>query len=160
MSAGERVREVIEPLLAARGLELVDVEHSRSTLRITVDRLDGTGIDLDTVAAASEVVSDALDRADPISGRYTLEVSSPGVERALRTADHFRRHVGTTVAVKTRPGTEGERRVEGILEAADDAEVVVAGRRLRYTDIERAHTVFSWGPSPRRSAKKKAATSR
>jgi ribosome maturation factor RimP len=159
MSAGERVREVIEPLLAARGLEVVDVEHSGSTLRITLDRVDGTGIDLDTVAAASEVVSGALDRADPIPGRYTLEVSSPGVERTLRTADHFRRHVGSTVALKTRPGTEGERRMEGTLEAADDAGVTIDGRTLAYSEIERARTVFAWGrSSERRPTRKKAAS--
>ena len=158
MSAGERVREVIEPLLAARGLEVVDVEHAGPTLRVTVDRVDGTGIDLDTVAAASDVVSTALDRADPIPGRYTLEVSSPGVERPLRTVDHFRRHIGSTVSVKTRPGTEGERRMEGTLEAADEVGVTVDGRNIVYADIERAHTVFMWGRSAKRSTKKKAAT--
>jgi ribosome maturation factor RimP len=158
MSAGERVREVIEPLLAARGVEVVDIEHSGPTLRVTVDRVDGTGIDLDTVAAASEVVSTALDRADPIPGRYTLEVSSPGVERPLRTADQFRRHIGGTVSVKTRPGTDGERRMEGTLEAADELGVTVDGRTIVYADIERAHTVFTWGRSPKRSTKKRAAT--
>ena len=158
MSAGERVREVIEPLLAARGVEVVDVEHSGPMLRVTVDRVDGTGIDLDTVAAASEVVSLALDRADPISGRYTLEVSSPGVERPLRTVDQFRRHIGGTVSVKTRPGTVGERRMEGTLEAADELGVTVDGRNIVFADIERAHTVFRWERSPKRSTKKKAAT--
>jgi ribosome maturation factor RimP len=156
MSAGERVRGLIEPLLGEQGLEVVDVEHSGATIRITVDRADGGGIDLETVAGASEVVSAVLDRADPIPGRYTLEVSSPGVERPLRTAVHFRRHIGTTVAIKTRAGTEGDRRVEGTLEAADDVGVTVAGRTLPYADIERAHTVFSWGGSAKRSTKKRA----
>ena len=156
MSAGERVRALIEPLLAEQGLEVIDVEHSGGTLRITVDRAEGGGIDLDTVARATEVVSAVLDRADPIPGRYTLEVSSPGIERPLRTPAHFRRHVGTTVALKTRPGTEGDRRVEGTLDAADEAGVTVAGRTLAYADIERAHTVFSWGSSAKRSTKKRA----
>jgi ribosome maturation factor RimP len=156
MSAGERVRGLIEPLLAEQGLEVVDVEHSGATLRVTVDRADDGRIDLETVARASEVVSAVLDRADPISGRYTLEVSSPGIERPLRTPAHFRRHVGATVALKTRPGTEGDRRVEGTLEAADDVAVTVGGRTLAYADIERAHTVFSWGGSAKRSTKKRA----
>jgi ribosome maturation factor RimP len=156
MSAGERVRGLIEPLLSEQGLEVVDVEHSGATLRVTVDRAEGGGIDLETVAKASEVVSAVLDRADPVPGRYTLEVSSPGIERALRTPAHFSRHVGSTVALKTRPGTEGDRRVEGTLEAADDAGVIVAGRTLAYADIERAHTVFSWGGSAKRSTKKRA----
>ena len=156
MSAGERVRGLIEPLLAEQGLEVVDVEQPGATLRITVDRVEGGGIDLEAVAGASEVVSAVLDRADPIPGRYTLEVSSPGVERPLRTPVHFRRHIGTTVAIKTRPGTEGDRRVEGTLEAADDVGVTVAGRTLPYADIERAHTVFSWGGAAKRSTKKRA----
>jgi ribosome maturation factor RimP len=155
MSAGERVRGLIEPLLAEQGLEVVDVEHSGATLRITVDRAEGGGIDLDTVARASETVSAVLDAADPIPTRYTLEVSSPGIERPLRTPAHFRRHVGATVALKTRPGTEGDRRVEGTLDAADEAGVTVAGRTLVYADIERARTVFSWG-SAKRPAKKRA----
>jgi ribosome maturation factor RimP len=157
MSAGDRVREVIEPLLTGRGIEVIDVEHARGTLRVTIDRVDGAAIDLDTVAAASELVSGALDRADPIPGRYTLEVSSPGVERPLRTPAHFRRHVGATVAVKTRAGTEGERRITGTLDAADAAGVTVAGRRVAYADIERARTVFEWGPAPKRAGARKAA---
>ena len=155
MPADDRVREVIEPLLDEQGLELVDVERSGATLRVIVDRAEG-GIDLDTVAHASELVSAALDHADPIPGRYTLEVSSPGIERPLRTPAHFRRCVGGTVAVKTRPGTAGERRMEGTLEAADEKGVTIAGRAIAYADIERAHTVFRWGGSDKRSTKKAA----
>jgi ribosome maturation factor RimP len=151
-----RVRELVEPLLADRGLEVVDVEQSATKLRITIDRSDGAAVDLDTIALASEQVSHALDRADPIPGRYTLEVSSPGVERPLRTPDHFRRVVGATVALRTRPGTDGERRVEGTLEAADDEGVRVAGRTLPYRDIERARTVFTWGAGDRRAPGKRS----
>jgi ribosome maturation factor RimP len=156
MAAGDRVRDVIEPLLSAQGLEVVDVEHAGTTLRVTVERVEGSGIDLETVARASEIVSAALDRADPIPGRYTLEVSSPGIERSLRTPAHFRANIGATVAIKTRPGTDGERRVEGVLESAGDDEVSVAGRTVPYADIERARTVFTWGRSAKRPAKKRA----
>jgi ribosome maturation factor RimP len=156
VSVSDRVRAVVGPVLAALGLELVDVEQAGATVRVLVDRPEG-GIDLDTVAAASEAVSAALDQHDPVPGRYTLEVSSPGVERPLRTPAHFRRFVGTPVAVRTRPGVEGERRVEGTLEAADDEGVVVAGRRLAYADIERAHTVFVWGPAARSNKKVRTA---
>ena len=156
MAADDRVREAIGSLLDEQGLELVDVEHSGAILRITVDRAEGGGIDLDTVARASEIVSAALDRADPIPSRYTLEVSSPGIERPLRTPAHFHRSVGGTVAVKTRPGTEGDRRLEGILEVAGETGITVAGRTVAYADIERAHTVFSWGRSDKRSTRKAA----
>ncbi len=141
--AHERVRHVVESSLTAAGFELVDIERQGAVLRITLDLTEG-GIDLERVTAATRLVSDLLDDADLLGDRTTLEVSSPGIERALRTPAHFRRFVGTEVAVKTRPGTEGERRVDGVLDAADDESVVVAGRRLAYDDIERAHTVFIW----------------
>ncbi|MCU1463523.1 MAG: hypothetical protein JWO37_3598 [Acidimicrobiales bacterium] len=153
MTADDRVREIVGPLLRDAGLELFDVELAGATLRVLVDR-DG-GIDLDGVSRASQLVSDALDQADPVPGRYVLEVSSPGVERPLRTPDHFRRAVGSTVAVRTTAEVEGERRVEGLLDAADDEGVAVAGRRLRYDQIERARTVFVWGPAPRPSQTRK-----
>ena len=147
MTVSDRVRDVVEAPLEASGLELVDVEHTGALLRVTVDRPGG--VDLDAISEASGLVSEALDRTDVVPGRYVLEVSSPGVERPLRTPAHFHRFVGTRVSVLTRPDTEGERRVEGELEAADDEGVVVAGRRLAYPEIERARTVFVWEPAPK-----------
>ena len=147
MTVSDRVRDVVGAPLETSGLELVDVEHTGTLVRVTVDRPGG--VDLDAVSDASRLVSEALDRSDVVPGRYVLEVSSPGVERALRTPEHFRRFVGSRVSVRTRPDTEGERRMEGELEAADDEGVVVAGRRLAYDDIERARTVFVWEPSPK-----------
>lgn len=144
----ERVHALVEPLVTSTGLELVDVEYGPGALKITLDR-EG-GIDLETITTASEQISDLLDVHDPIpGGRYTLEVTSPGVERPLRTPEQFRRFVGTTVAVRTHPHVEGERRVQGELSEADDEGIVVDGRRLAYGDIERARTVFEWGPRDR-----------
>ena len=142
-----RVRDLLEPVLTAAGLELFDVELKGGILQVAIDR-DG-GVDLDTISRAATAVSAVLDDADPIPGRYTLEVSSPGLERALRTPDHFRRYVGTTVTVKTRPDVEGERRVTAVLDSADDEGFTVGGRRLRYDQVERARTVFEWGPAPK-----------
>ena len=151
--ANERVRSVVEPSLAASGFEVVDVEHLGPALRVTVD-CDG-GIDLDGVTRATRLVSDLLDQHDLVGPRTTLEVSSPGIERPLRTPGHFRRFVGAEVAVKLRPGTEGERRLTGVLEAADDEGVVVAGRRLAHADIDKARTVFVWpGGGPKAPAKR------
>jgi ribosome maturation factor RimP len=158
VDVSERVRELVEPTLATQDLELVDVERTADFLRVTVDRPGG--VDLDAIAEATRVVSSHLDRHDVVPGRYVLEVSSPGLERPLRTPGHFSRFVGTRVAVRTRPGTEGDRRVEGVLDHADDIGVVVGARRLAYADIERAHTVFEWGasakPAPKKKKKKKA----
>ena len=153
VSVTQRVHELVEPLLAAHDVEVVDVEQLGATLRVTVDRPGG--IDLDAVSDATLIVSDALDRNDPIPGRYTLEVSSPGLERPLRTPAHFQRFVGSDVAVKTKADVEGDRRVEGTLESADDDSFVVAGRRLSYRDVEKARTVFVWEPAERGKAKDK-----
>jgi ribosome maturation factor RimP len=93
-----------------------------------------------------------LDDHDPFTGsRYTLEVSSPGLERPLRTPRHFVRAIGEVVAVRTVPGHEGERRVQGQIISADENGFVLSGEglgpdglRYRYEDIERARTVFEW----------------
>jgi ribosome maturation factor RimP len=145
-----RVRELVEAPLAADGFEVVDVVFQGKQLRVTVDRPEG--VDMEAVSRASKVVSGVLDEphrdgGDVVPGTYTLEVSSPGIERPLRTPEHFRRFLGREIVGRTLPGATGERRFEGTLESADDEGVVVAGRRLAYADIERARTRFVW-PGP------------
>lgn len=162
MDVVERISALVAPVVTEEGLELVEIEHGGGLLRITLDR-EG-GIDLEAITTASERISTLLDIDDPIpGGRYTLEVSSPGLERALRTPEQFSRFVGTPVQVRTQPDVEGDRRVAGVLEHADDEGVVIAGRRLSYRDIERARTVFEWGPAPKpgktKKKNKKAVTS-
>jgi ribosome maturation factor RimP len=85
-----------------------------------------------------------------------LEVTSPGLERRLRTPEHFRRALGAEVAVRTHAGAPGERRARGILVAATDDGVTVrtddgGERHLAYDDVERARTVFEWAPAARAS---------
>lgn len=145
---------LLQPVVTAADLELVDVELKSGILLVTVDRPGG--VDLDALAEANRAVSSVLDERDPIPGRYTLEVSSPGVERTLRTPAHFTRAIGETVTVKTRPQVPGDRRVTGTLVAADEggleleSDGIPDGRiRLLYSDIDRARTVFVWGPAPR-----------
>ena len=156
MAVVDRVRGVVLPLLSERSLDLYDVEMAGPVLRVVVDA--GGPLDLDVLSDVTRAVSRALDEADPISGRYTLEVTSPGLERTLRTPRHFAGAVGETVKVKVRPGeaeAAEDRRVAGVLTEADDDGIVVrtvdaAGapvdRRLAYDDIERARTTFEWGP--------------
>lgn len=149
----------LQPVVRAVDLELVDVELRSGVLLVTVDR-DG-GVDLGALTDANRVVSSVLDELDPIPGRYTLEVSSPGVERTLRTPAHFVRAIGETVTVKTRPQVPGDRRRRGVLVAADDDGLTLdvdggpeGGIHLSYSDIDKARTVFAWGPEggPRRQA--------
>ncbi|HVM40185.1 MAG TPA: ribosome maturation factor RimP [Acidimicrobiia bacterium] len=151
----ERVRTLVEPVLSPLAIDLVDVELVGSgkgrTLRLSIDR-DG-GIDLEVITEATRAVSPVLDAEDPIPGSYTLEVSSPGVERPLRTAADYRRVEGDTVSVKTRSEVQGGRRHKGTLVAVDDDGVVVEvdgqPRRLAFDDITQARTVFEWGPAPK-----------
>ena len=144
----EHLRALIEPALAAQGLELFDLQVGGGILRVLIDR-EG-GVDLATVTSATHELNRVLDESDPFPGRYTLEVSSPGIERPLRTPEHFQRAVGEIVKVRTHPEAEGERRVQGeLVEAGPDAVLIdVAGedapRRLTYGEIERARTVFDW----------------
>jgi ribosome maturation factor RimP len=169
MSTIDRVRTAVEPLVAESGLSLYDVELNKDLLRISVQGPPGT--DLDVLARLSRSISHLLDEEDPVAGRYTLEVSSPGLERALRRPEHYRDAVGEIVSVKTHPGVEGDRRIRGVLTEADDDGVVVEpepadgdgaaeARRLAYADISRASTVFDWGPAeqpgPSRSHRKAA----
>jgi ribosome maturation factor RimP len=167
MGQAERIRELVEPLLATTGLECWDVELAAGVVRVLVDRPGG--VDLDALGAVTQLISDALDDhdVDP-GGHYLLEVSSPGVERTLRTPAQYRRFVGTVVAVKTAVAFDGERRFRGVLLDADDEGITLgpepgpppagrpdpaaeepAGRRLAYDDIQRTHTVLVWGPAPK-----------
>ena len=145
------VRVAVESLLAPLNIELVDVEvigsgHSR-TLRVTIDR-DG-GVDLDAITAANEVISPVLDRLDPVSGSYTLEISSPGVERPLRRPDDFVRHIGSAVSVKTLVRVDGARRYHGSIVSADDVSFTIeeeAGttRIFSFEEVVQVRTVFEW----------------
>src|ERR1700728_1006413 len=148
--------DALSPILEARGLDLVDVELHGAQLTVFVDREGGIG--LDELGEATREVSAALDELDPIPGRYTLSVSSPGLERRLRTPAHFARAVGETVTIRTDAGTADVRRITGTLAAADETGCTLRGPevpdgelQIAYDQIERARTVFEWGPGPRKS---------
>lgn len=100
--------DIIEPVVSAAGFTLYDAEFRGASLLVMVDGPDG--INLDQVASISRTISRHLDEDDPIPGKYTLEVSTPGLERRLRRSDHFLGAIGESVKVKLNPGTAGERR--------------------------------------------------
>lgn len=119
------VRDVVEPVVVALGLDLEDVDVQTSGRRrrvsIVVDR-DG-GIDLDGIAEASRAVSDALDASDAMGDDpYTLEVTSPGIDRPLTLPRHWRRNIGRRVRVHMTSGTV----VEGRIRAADGDAVTLS----------------------------------
>jgi len=151
MGVVDTVSEVVAPLVDQLGAVLLDVEHHGAVLRVVVD--DDGGIGTERLMEVTRAVSQALDDADPLPGQYTLEVSSPGLERPLRRPDQFSRAVGEEINVKTRPSYGGERRLRGRLVAANaqQIELLVGGRSvtLAYDDVERGRTIFEWAPAPK-----------
>jgi ribosome maturation factor RimP len=152
VSALDEVRGLAEAVARRRSLELWDVEFGgrpgNSVVKVYVDSADG--VDLETVAKISEEISRGLDLKDPIPGRYTLEVSSPGLERNLKTPEHFARSTGEKVIVKTTEVLVGKsHRVDGTIEEAGADAVrlrLESGDEVevQYSSIKSARTVFEW----------------
>ena len=152
MSALEEVRNLAEAVTLRRSLRLWDVEMmgqpGRAIVRVLIDQ-DG-GIDLDTVAQVSEEISRGLDLEDPLAGRYTLEVSSPGLERTLRVPEHFRLSEGQRVTLKTKDRLVGNsHRIDGTISEATDGAVTIATEtgdvEVPFDQVKSARTVFEWG---------------
>lgn len=148
----ERVASLVAPIATELDLDVYDVEFAGGSLRVLLQRPGGVG--LDDLAEATRRISRALDEADVVAGSYTLEVSSPGLERNLRTPAHYAGALGELVTVKTRPDVPGERRVDGVLSAADEASLTVtlpdgATRTVALEDVARARTRFEWGAAPK-----------
>jgi ribosome maturation factor RimP len=145
------VEELVRPVVEASGLELWDVsfrkEGGRMVLRVMVDRAGG--VDLEAISTTSERLSRRLDLEGFSPERaYSLEVSSPGLERPLREPRHFERSVGERVRVKTVAPVDGRRVHEGALVSADAEAIVIASEggelRVPYADVASARTVFDW----------------
>ncbi len=124
----EKLTELLEPLAVEQGVELVAVEqsggHKSTVIRVLLDCEDG--LDIDAICEANNWVSDALDEADPIAGPFVLEVSSPGVDRPLRTREHFERFAGETVSIKTTAQSPARSSWSGTLVGLEGDDVVLA----------------------------------
>ncbi|MCX8073525.1 MAG: ribosome maturation factor RimP [Candidatus Binatia bacterium] len=144
-----QVWRIAEPLLESEGMEIFDIEfrreHSGLVLRLFVDRTDGQGVTLNELSHVSRQLSDLLDVHDIVPGSYTLEVSSPGINRRLRRPDHFRRYIGQRVQVRTSEAIEGRRSFSGVLEEVDFERIRVrdaAGDHwIRFEQIARANLI-------------------
>ncbi|HKJ77454.1 MAG TPA: ribosome maturation factor RimP [Gammaproteobacteria bacterium] len=148
--AGERLHGLIGPAVEALGYELVGVEYlpqgRHSLLRVYID--SDEGIDVEDCERASHQVSGVLDVEDPIKGQYTLEVSSPGIERPLFTAAHFERFKGERAQVRLGTALDGRRRFTGMLRGVDGNDVLIEvdgdEYRLPLEQIEKAHLAPEW----------------
>ncbi|MEX2280388.1 MAG: ribosome maturation factor RimP [Acidimicrobiia bacterium] len=155
MAITDDVRDLIEPWLAAERLELDDLELKGTgpgrTLRVVVDSEEL--VDLDRIAEVSNGISRLLDAELDIDEPYQLEVTSPGLERTLRTPRHFQKSVGREVNMKIR--REGETiLVKGLLDHAGDDRGSVTSEdgsvtEFAYEEIAKARTVFRWQAAPK-----------
>lgn len=144
LSLRERLMALAEPLLGQLGYELVDLDYvpgrARSLLRLFIDKPGGVG--LDDCERVSHELSALLDVEDPIPTAYTLEVSSPGLDRVLRTPAHFARFIGDRIWMELKVAREGRRRYTGQLVASDGqaVELNVDGAMVRvpFEEISRA----------------------
>ena len=128
----DALMRLLEPPIEALGFELVDIEFAREgrggVLRIFIDRRAedaAAGVTVEDCARISHAVSEVLEIHDPIKGHYTLEVSSPGFDRILRTPAHFERFVGERIFAELKLPLDGRRRFAGVLKSVLDDTIVV-----------------------------------
>ena len=155
-----RIEALITPVLADLGLEMYDLEYNGGIVKITVDTPPGSpgGIDVDQLSQCTRLISRELDHDDPVPGHYTLEVSSPGLERNLRLPRHFQRETGKSAAIRLQNVMNGERRLSGVIESAgaDTFLLRLANgeeRIIPYDQIDRAKTIFVWAAQAKPSNK-------
>ena len=146
-----RIEALITPVLADLGLEMYDLEYNGGIVKITVDTPPGSpgGIDVDQLSQCTRLISRELDHDDPVPGHYTLEVSSPGLERNLRLPRHFQRETGKSAAIRLQNVINGERRLSGVIESAGPDTFLLRlangeERIIPYDQIDRAKTIFVW----------------
>ena len=140
-----KLLEALEPRAAQEGVEIVTVEvvgaRKAPTIRVYVDHPDG--VSFDVLSSSQAWINDIMDAIDPFPGAYTLEVSSPGIDRPLRTAEHFARFAGEQAAVKMASPVDGRASWTGTLAGVEDGSVLldVDGERvaLPLDGIKRAH---------------------
>ena len=128
---GIKLRSLAQPVVEGLGMELVDVaivtDHGRRVLRVTIDKPGG--VTVDDCGDVSRELGTILDVEDPIPQRYSLEVSSPGLDRPLLSEKDFIRFSGKKARIKTREAIEGRKNFKGTIDA-------VAQGRVRVTDFD------------------------
>jgi ribosome maturation factor RimP len=144
----KKVTELIEPHIERQGFELVAVEFRQGTrhslLRLLVDKPEG-GIALSDLEKLSPLIGDLLDVYDPVDGRYTLEMASPGINRPLTKLKDFQAHVGRRVKLRTRQARERRRNFEGVLAAVNDTGIELddnltgARQKFNFEELEGAN---------------------
>lgn len=139
--------DLFEPVVNGMGYELIEIEYlpnpKYGVLRLFIDK--ESGIQVEDCSAVSRQVSAVIDVEDPVSGKFNLEVSSPGMDRPLRRAEDFQQFTGEVVKIKTSMPFEGQRNFKGLLKGMEEDLVVVECEdkevRLPITAIDKARLV-------------------
>lgn len=147
-----RVWELAAPLVEGEGMEIVDIEfrHEGSrggrVLRLYLDKAGGPNVD--DLSRVSRQLSELLDTHDAVDGTYTLEVSSPGINRPLKRPEHFARFVGKRIRVRTRDTINGRRSFLGILQEVLEDQITLKQDGARYqipfSVIEKSNYEHDW----------------
>lgn len=147
-----RVWELAAPLVENEGMEIVDIElrheggRSGRVLRVYLDKTGGPNVD--DLCRVSRRLSELLDENDAVAGAYTLEVSSPGINRPLKQPEHFARYIGKRVRIRTRDPIGGRRSFLGVLQEVAEGKVTVAQEGTRYdipfAAIEKSNYEHDW----------------
>ncbi|MBR1600805.1 MAG: ribosome maturation factor RimP [Alphaproteobacteria bacterium] len=130
------LQDLIEPVVIQAGYELVrvmSIGQVNQTLQVMIDKLDGSDITVDDCAKVSHLLSDVLDEKDPIADKYSLEVSSPGLDRPLTKIEHFKRYKGYEVKLETEDKVENRKRFRGKIIQVNDDSVVLTMEDIQYT---------------------------
>lgn len=130
------LQDLIEPVVKKEGYELVRVMtigQANPTLQVMIDTLDGRDVTVDDCAKVSHALSDMLDEKDPIENRYSLEVSSPGLDRPLTKLEHFERFLGYDIKLETEEKVENRKRFKGKIAKVADQNVILSAEDAEYT---------------------------
>ncbi|GAB2189289.1 ribosome maturation factor RimP [Sessilibacter sp. MAH1] len=123
----EQLTELLRPSIEALECELWGIEYisqgRHTLLRVFIEK--EAGVNLEDCERVSRQLSSVLDVEDPITGQYTLEVSSPGADRTLFTIEQFQRYIGEQVSIRLRVAFEGKRKIKGQIRAVEDEDVVI-----------------------------------
>lgn len=130
------LQDLIELVVTDAGYELVrvmSIGQVNQTLQVMIDNLDGSDITVDDCAKVSHLLSEMLDEKDPIADKYSLEVSSPGLDRPLTKLEHFQRYVGYEIKLETEDKVDNRKRFKGkIIEVTGD-NVILSSDEVKYT---------------------------
>ena len=147
----DKLTQMLKPAVEGLGYELVGIENlpmgKHTVLRIYIDSADGDGITVTDCSRVSHQVSGVLEVEEPIKGQFTLEVSSPGIDRPLFSFEQFEQFVGSKVKLKLYHAIEGKRKITGIIESINGDDIIIkdadsdSSFQLQMDDIDKANII-------------------